>query len=288
MLTCKEYAEQKKKELKQYISEKGLHPCLVVIQVGDDPASNSYIRGKMRDCEEVGIECGIDKLDDDISENNLVTIIQGWNQMPNVHGIIVQLPLPDHINVKTIQASIDPKKDVDGFDTMSPFDPCTPAGVIGYLKAVGYEFEGKDALVIGRSDIVGKPLARMLTDLDCTVTLAHSKSKYMRLKMDYADIVFSCIDKIEYFGDDYIISSIKSLIDIGLGVGEDGKLHGNFKSDYVDYLKKHSCNSIIISGTGGVGLLTRVALLENVVKACDEYAVPVFLGKTFTIPGLEL
>ena len=269
MLTCKEYAAKRKEELKQYIEEKQLKPCLVVIQVGDDPASNSYIRGKMRDCEEVGIECRVLKYPDHITQKHLCEQIAIHNAMDTVHGLIVQLPVPDHIDVKELQKWISPMKDVDGFRDASAFEPCTPLGVIGYLKAVGYEFEGKDALVIGRSDIVGKPLARMLTDLDCTVTLAHSKSKYMHLKMRYADIVFSCIDKIEYFDDDYIISSITSLIDIGLGVGEDGKLHGNFKSNYVDYLKKHSCNSIVISGTGGVGLLTRVALLENVVKACE-------------------
>lgn len=269
MLSCKEYAEMKKKELKEYIAEKGLHPTLVVIQVGDRPESNSYIRGKMRDCEEVGIECVVKKYPENISQYQLVNRINEVNHDKKVHGLIVQLPLPAHIDANAVTSFIREDRDVDGFNPDSPFDPCTPAGVIGYLKAVGYEFEGKDALVIGRSDIVGKPLARMLTDLDCTVTLAHSKSKYMHLKTVDANIVFSCIDKIEYYDKYYLIGKNASLIDIGLGVGEDGKLHGNFKSDYVEHLKKHNPDRIIISGTGGVGLLTRVTLLENVVKACE-------------------
>lgn len=269
MLSCKEYTDLKKKELKEYIEKEGLHPILVVIQIGDRPESNSYIRGKMRDCEEVGIECNVIKYPDNISEERLIYNLIDFNRNKTIHGIIVQLPLPDHINVKEVQSWIRENKDVDGFGKLSPFDPCTPKGVIDYLKFVGYEFEGKDALVIGRSDIVGKPLARMLTDLNCTVTLAHSKSGNMHLKTVDADIVFSCIDKIEYYDKWYLIRKYASLIDIGLGVGEDGKLHGNFKSDYVEQLKKYNPDRIIISGTGGVGLLTRLALLENVVKACE-------------------
>ena len=199
MLTCKEYAEQKKKELKQYIIEKGLTPCLVVIQVGDRPESNSYIRGKVKDCEEVGIECKVSRWREGIGTNTLKSIIDVFNSDDDVHGIIVQLPLPDHINVEEIQSWVAENKDVDGFGILSPFDPCTPAGVIGYLKAIDYEFEGKDALVIGRSDIVGKPLARMLTDLDCTVTLAHSKSAGIYRLASYSDIVFTCIVFIWFY-----------------------------------------------------------------------------------------
>ncbi len=271
MLTCKEYAEQKKKGLKEYITEKGLHPTLVVIQVGDRPESNSYIRGKMRDCEEVGIECKVVNYAIGIQQYQLEAIIDTFNKDESVHGIIVQLPLPDHIDVKEIQSWISPAKDVDGFGYLSSFDPCTPSGVIGYLKAINYEFDGKDALVIGRSDIVGKPLARMLTDLDCTVTLTHSKTKDIDTKIENADILFTCIDKIDYYSVDYFDPKIHPgvIIDIGLGIGLDGKLHGNLRQHTVETLKRLSPDDIIISGTGGVGLLTRVALLENVVKACD-------------------
>ena len=272
MLTCKEYAAKRKEELKQYITEKGLHPCLVVIQVGDDPASNSYIRGKMRDCEEVGIEYKVHKYSDNVDQRFLEGVIKACNMNDDVHGIIIQLPLPDHIDAKELQKWISPLKDVDGFRYASAFEPCTPSGVIGYLKAVGYEFEGKDALVIGRSDIVGKPLARMLTDLDCTVTLAHSKTKGVEQLVSFADIVFTCIDKIEYFDNNITYDRLgaSDIIDIGLGVSErDGKLHGNLQERTVKYMRELHPERICISGTGGVGLLTRVALLENVVKACD-------------------
>ena len=269
MLTCKEYAAKRKEELKEYISKKGLKPCLVVIQVGDRPESNSYIRGKVKDCEEVGIKCIVKKLPENISTKNLINHITVYNRDSKVNGIIVQLPLPDHINVKEIQEWIVERKDVDGFTVGSPFDPCTPAGVIGYLKAVEYEFEGKDALVIGRSDIVGKPLARMLTDLDCTVTLAHSKSSGIYRLASYSDIVFTCIDKIEYFDKNMVYGNEADIIDIGLGAGKDGKLHGNLTRKAVEFMKEVCPERICISGTGGVGLLTRVALLENVVRASE-------------------
>lgn len=271
MLSCKEYTDLRKKELKEYIEKEGLHPKLVVIQVGDRPESNSYIRGKMRDCKEVGIKCLHQKYTGGMTQDFLESLIKAYNLNPDIHGIILQLPVPDHIDVKRIQNLIKPEKDVDGFNLMSPFEPCTPSGVIGYLKHIGYEFEGKDALVIGRSDIVGKPLARMLTDLDCTVTLAHSKSKYIPDHISMADIIFTCIDKIEYFYDlDGEINQFTDVIDIGLGPGENGELRGNIHRECVGRIKELQYkDNFIISGTGGVGLLTRLALVENVVKACE-------------------
>lgn len=275
MLTCKEYTDLKKKELKEYIKEKGLHPTLVVIQVGDRPESNSYIRGKMRDCEEVGIECVVSKWEaEDMDTDSLEAIIDTYNSDPEVHGIIVQLPLPDHINAKEVIKWVSVLKDVDGFrgDGLL-FEPCTPKGVIDYLKYIGYEFEGKDALVIGRSDIVGKPLARMLTDLDCTVTLAHSKTPEESIvyHSDRTDIIFTAIDRIEYFAmiQTSNTKQIPDIIDIGLGIGEDGKLHGNFKKECIEDFKELWPEKICISGKGGVGLLTRLALVENVVKAAE-------------------
>lgn len=272
MLSCKEYTDLKKKELKKYIEEHGLKPKLVVIQVGGRPESNSYIRGKMRDCEEVGIECVVERFATDVPQTTLEQKILYYDYIPSVSGIILQLPVPEHIDVKRIQGLINIRKDVDGFNQNSKFEPCTPKGVIDYLKFIGYEFEGKDALVIGRSDIVGKPLARMLTDLDCTVTLAHSKSFNMSDHITFADVVFTCIDRIEYYDGDYCfpVSPDTDVIDIGLGPGEDGKLHGNIEHGFVEYIKNLQFNDrFIISGTGGVGLLTRLALLENVVKAAE-------------------
>lgn len=273
MLTCKEYATLRKQELKEYIEEKGLKPCLVVIQVGDRPESNSYIRGKMRDCEEVGIECNVVKYEEHVTQKQLEAYILECDIRKHIHGIIVQLPVPDHIDIERIQNLISYNKDVDGFSKISKFDPCTPKGVIDYLKYIGYEFEGKDALVIGRSDIVGKPLARMLTDLNCTVTLAHSRTEHIEDHMYDADIIFTCINEIDYFliNTAHYPGPNTDIIDIGLGIGLDGKLHGNLHHKELRAYINDNPNNIVISGTGGVGLLTRLALLENVVKAAEEY-----------------
>lgn len=268
MLTCKEYTELKKKELKKYIEEKGLKPCLVVIQVGDRPESNSYIRGKMIDCEEVGIECIVKKFPNDVTQKELEVYILDVDYRPKVSGIILQLPVPEHIDVKRIQRLIKQTKDVDGFGELSPFDPCTPKGVIDYLKFNNYEFEGKDALVIGRSDIVGKPLARMLTDLNCTVTLAHSKTVGVYSKGQDSDIIFTCTNKIQHLTSS-LVYNCPDVIDIGLGVGADGKLHGNLEDHAVRFMREVFPDNICISGTGGVGLLTRLALLQNVVRATE-------------------
>lgn len=268
MISCKEYAEIKKAELKEKIAELGFTPKLVVIQVGDNPASNSYIAGKKKDCEEVGIKMEHFVYPEDISQDELAEETLFICSFPSTTGVIVQLPLPSHVNVKSIQHHIYKHKDVDGFRNDSPFDPCTPLGIINYLKYNNYEFEGKNALVIGRSDIVGKPLARMLTDLDCTVTLAHSKS-CLTDALKHKDIAFTCIDKLEYFDAYGEFDDNTDIIDIGLGRNADGKLVGNLNA-YTVELANNSMSrfgSFVISGPGGVGLLTRVALLENMYKA---------------------
>ena len=262
----KEYVKLRKEELKKIAENKGIK--LVVIQVGDNPASDSYIKGKIKDCKEVGIISEHKHFDEIMTTENLVGLIESLNYQEDCHGIIVQLPLPPHIDVKKVQLAIDPRKDVDGFHPMSLFNPCTPMGVINFLKHSECEFEGKNALVIGRSDIVGKPLARMLTDLNCTVTLAHSKTKGLNklpIRMDY---VFTAIDRIEWFNNfnNHSLECVDMLIDIGLGVSKrDNKLHGNLNEDYVKFLKYAGVS--VLSGTGGVGLLTRLQLLDNVVQA---------------------
>ena len=268
MISCKDYAALKKEELKMKIDERVIiRPQLAVIQIGDDPASNSYIKGKQRDCEEVGIFFSHYRFSSDISHDELKEFISDLNEDPIYNGIILQLPVPSHIDVKDIQRLIDPAKDVDGFNPDSSFQPCTPLGVINYLKFNGYHFRGKNACVIGRSDIVGKPLAKMLLDLDCTVTVCHSKSD-LRSVLPCQDIIFTCINQIEFFDETYF-APYQDVIDIGLGKGTDGKLHGNLTE--AAYLRQKEYtgtnNSVVISGTGGVGLLTRLELLNNTYKA---------------------
>lgn len=264
----KEYVELRKERLKEEVEGKAIK--LVVIQVGDNPASNSYIKGKIKDCAEVGIISEHKKLEADKTTKDLVGLIYELNYDTACHGIIVQLPLPPHIDVKKVQLAIDPRKDVDGFHPMSLFNPCTPMGVINFLKYVNYDFEGKNALVIGRSDIVGKPLARMLTDLNCTVTLAHSKSNNIGNLMESSDIIFTAINSIEYYNEffRYNLRFANPIIDIGLGVSKrDNKLHGNLSEKLVTILRREFKFKDVLSGTGGVGLLTRLQLLDNVVQA---------------------
>ena len=271
MISCKDYAALKKEELKMKIDERVIiRPQLAVIQIGDDPASNSYIKGKQRDCEEVGIFFSHYRFSSDISHDELKEFIADLNEDPIYNGIILQLPVPSHIDVKDIQRLIDSAKDVDGFNPDSSFQPCTPLGVINYLKFNGYHFRGKNACVIGRSDIVGKPLAKMLLDLDCTVTVCHSKSD-LRSVLPCQDIIFTCINQIEFFDETYF-APYQDVIDIGLGKGTDGKLHGNLTEAAYLQQKEYTGtnNSVVISGTGGVGLLTRLELLNNTYKAMIE------------------
>lgn len=271
MISCKDYAALKKEELKTKIDEHIIiRPYLAVIQIGDDPASNSYIKGKQRDCEEVGIFFSHYRFSSDISHDELKEFIADLNEDPIYNGIILQLPVPSHIDVKDIQRLIDPAKDVDGFNPDSFFQPCTPLGIINYLKFNGYHFRGKNACVIGRSDIVGKPLAKMLLDLDCTVTVCHSKSD-LRSVLPCQDIIFTCINQIEFFDETYF-APYQDVIDIGLGKGTDGKLHGNLTEAAYLQQKEYTGinNSVVISGTGGVGLLTRLELLNNTYKAMIE------------------
>lgn len=267
MISIKEYVALKKEELKNKV-EKGNIPCLYIIQVGDNPASNSYVKGKHTDCEEVGFKCRHIHYKDTTTET-LVGLIEELNLDPKCHGIIVQLPLPPHIDVKEVQLAIDPYKDVDGFHPLSQFKPCTPLGVINFLKYNNYNFEGKNALVIGRSDIVGKPLAQMLTDLNCTVTLAHSKTKEIDAFIENSDLVFTAIDKIEHYTTLYrsFFSATEIVVDIGLGKGADNKLHGNLTKPLCEILKYRGVE--VYSGIGNVGLLTRLQLLENTLKACE-------------------
>ena len=268
MISCKDYAALKKEELKTKIDEHIIiRPYLAVIQIGDDPASNSYIKGKQRDCEEVGIFFSHYRFSSDISHDELKEFIADLNEDPIYNGIILQLPVPSHIDVKDIQRLIDSDKDVDGFNPDSSFQPCTPLGVINYLKFNGYHFRGKNACVIGRSDIVGKPLAKMLLDLDCTVTVCHSKSD-LRSVLPCQDIIFTCINQIEFFDETYF-APYQDVIDIGLGKGTDGKLHGNLTEAAYLQQKEYTGtnNSVVISGTSGVGLLTRLELLNNTYKA---------------------
>lgn len=266
MVSCKDYAAREKFILKNLIDMKKLDPWLVVIQIGDDSASNSYIKAKQRDCAEVGIQCDVVKLPVDVSHSELRGHIMVYNRLSKVDGIILQLPVPPHIDVDDIRYLIDPRKDVDGFGPDSMYDPCTPKGIIEYLEENRFEFEGVNACVVGRSNIVGKPLARMLSEKDCTVTLCNSHSNLENV-LPWQDIVFTCTNQIEHL-DSKLFCPPQAVIDIGLGRNAEGKLCGNLTQGAIKRLQGTDCT--VISGTGGVGLLTRIGLLWNVYNAAKR------------------
>lgn len=250
---------------------------LVVIQVGEDSASNSYIRGKKKDCERIGVNLvhvRISQAREDWRKTSMIIdTINTWSARPDCVGIIVQLPIPEACDLQAIRNAIPDRLDVDGFKATSPFDPCTPKGIIDYLDACGYYLEEKNALVVGRSDIVGKPLARMLLNKNATVTVAHSKTDENSLEwlIGHSDIVFLAVNKIQYFNEVYpfgFCSNAPDVIDITLGRGDDDKLHGSLTDSAIDYIRGNDGD--VISGTGGVGLLTRLALMQNVYKVIES------------------
>ena len=256
----KEFCAERKAHLKKIIERDypdGIdNPRLAVFQIGNVEASTRYIKNKKKDCEEVGIEFEWYYYPEEITTNELVCEIKDMTD--HVDGLIVQMPLPDHIDVEAIKMAIDPSIDVDGFHPLSWFHPCTPAGIIDYLTTgCDFDFAGKNVTIFGRSDIVGKPLAKMLTDLDATVTLCHSKSKDKWQYIDGADLIISSVGKAGFLNC-YAIHV--PVIDVGINFDENGKLVGDCINT--------ECRDVT-PVPGGVGLLTRVALLDNVIAAAE-------------------
>ena len=248
----KEYTKALKEEFKERIAVIGDAPKLAIIQIGNVEASNRYIKNKIKDCEEVGIIAHRYWFDTEITEPELIQEIQ--DLAPEYDGVIVQLPLPPHIREKVVVAAIPSCKDVDGFHPDSPFNPATPAGIIKYLRACEFNLTGKDVVIIGRSDIVGKPLARMMTDADATVTLCHSKSK-LSGHIYTADLIVTAVGKPAFLNCYPIHVPV---IDVGINFDNEGKLCGDcFNTE----------NRDVTPVPGGVGLLTRCALLDNVIRA---------------------
>ena len=265
MVSCKEYVEIRKKELKKQIAKYKGKPTLCVIQVGDNPASNSYIKGKVKDCDEVGIDVEHIKLNENINKTELKTTIKECSNGSKFDGIIVQLPLPKNIDVEEITDCIPANKDVDGFRRDSFFDPCTPKGIMDWLEFNKYDVEGKEVTVVGRSKIVGKPLVNMLIDKGATVTCCNSKTYCLMAHTLSADLVISAIGKPKYF-DGLEFDDPDIIVDVGINRDGDGKLCGDV--DREDVIKRFP-NTYVTPVPGGVGLLTRLALLENVVKSYE-------------------
>lgn len=268
MVTCKDYARFVKNKLKMKIKGMEKKPVLAIIQVGDNQASNSYVKGKIKDCEEVGIRCIVSKLDKAIEEHELLYHIELTTCVAD--GIIVQLPLPKHINVEHVKNAIPKEKDVDGFRQDSKFDCCTPKGIIDWLYFNGYDVCGKNVVVLGRSEIVGKPLVNMLIDRGATVTCCNSHTDYgyeTQITNNDADVIVSAIGKAKFLDWADIGSDCEIVIDVGINRDDAGKLCGDVNRESVEKLRP---DTYVTPVPGGVGLLTRVSLLKNVVEAHEN------------------
>lgn len=262
IIDCKSIAQDIKDKIKNIIAEDDYAPILHIYQVGDNLASNAYIRGKLRDCEEVGIEAELIKLPEEITEDGLNGKIQEDYNYENVDGIIVQLPLPKHINPKNI--IIPDELDVDGFNSTSPFQPCTPLGVMKIFDSIGYNLDGKNVLVCGQSDIVGRPLVDMLIGRHCNVISVNSTGSRMKataLGYEMVDVIISAVGKRNFITP-FGLDRVEVCIDVGINYDENGKQHGDC-SDAV-----YNMDGIKVTPRiGGVGLMTRAMLLYNVCVA---------------------
>lgn len=262
-----------KEELKAEVAAlkaAGKSCCLAVIQVGNDPASSVYVNNKKKACAYIGIESLAYELGEETTEAELLALIDKLNRDGKVHGILCQLPLPPHIDEDKIIQAISPKKDVDGFHPQSVgalaigqpgFVSCTPAGIIQLLHRSHIELEGKHCVVVGRSNIVGKPMALLMLRENCTVTICHSRTKNLKDICRGADILIVAIGKPRYIGADYVKEGAV-VIDVGIHRDENNKLCGDVKYDEVEPLA-----SCITPVPGGVGPMTIAMLMHNCVEA---------------------
>ena len=248
-------------------------PGLAVILVGEDPASQIYVRNKARQATAIGLNSSVVRLPETVSEQEMLDLIEQYNQSEQLHGILVQLPLPEHISEEKVLLAIDPEKDVDGFHPMNMgrlwsgnplMIPSTPAGIIEMFREYDVELSGKRAVVIGRSNIVGKPMAQLLMMAEATVTIAHSKTENLRELTKEADVLVVAI------GRDRMIKAedVKEgavVIDVGMNRDEDGKLHGD-----VDFDEVKDVASLITPVPGGVGPMTITMLMEQTVRAASR------------------
>lgn len=269
----KRISQEIKDELKEKVAElkkQGINKCLAVIQVGDDPASSVYVRNKKKGCEYIGIESKSFELPEETTQEELIELVEKLNKDKDVNGILVQLPLPGHIDEDSVIKAISPEKDVDGFHPQSVgalcigqkgFVSCTPAGIIQLLKRSGIEIAGKECVIVGRSNIVGKPMALLMLRESATVTVCHSKTKNLKEVCSRADILIVAIGKSEFITSEYVKEGAV-VIDVGINRGEDNKLRGDV--NYEDVFDK--C-SFITPVPGGVGPMTIAMLLNNCLEA---------------------
>ena len=260
-------------EIVEFKSETGVVPGLAVVIVGDNPASLVYVRNKKKACEQVGINSYEIALPADVSEAELIAEVNRLNGDPAVHGILVQLPLPAHINEEAVINTIDPRKDVDAFHPSNvgkimignyTFLPCTPAGIMDLLEYYNVNVSGKKCVVLGRSNIVGKPMAHLLLEKNGTVTVCHSRTANLQEETKAADILVVAIGKPEFVKAD-MIKPGAVVIDVGINRTADGKLVGD-----VDFAAVSELASFITPVPGGVGPMTITTLLKNTLTAAKQ------------------
>lgn len=255
------------------LKEKGIFPKLAVIMVGDDPSSKIYVRNKSKACEEVGINYEEHLLDENTDMETLINLIEELNCRADVHGILLQSPIPKHLDINTAFQKISEKKDVDGFNPINVgklslnqncFVSCTPFGIMRILDEYNIEVQGKNAVIIGRSNIVGKPMIQCLLNSNATVTVCHSKTNNLKDITKTADILVCAIGKPNFITAD-MVKEGSVIIDVGINRGKDGKVCGDVKFDEVS--KKAS---YITPVPGGVGPMTIAMLINNIIKAAKK------------------
>ncbi|RBR29559.1 bifunctional methylenetetrahydrofolate dehydrogenase/methenyltetrahydrofolate cyclohydrolase [Enterococcus cecorum] len=276
LLNGKELAQKLQQEMTQEVTElkeKGLQPGLAVILVGEDPASQVYVRNKERAANNIGMYSLVYRLPETTSEADLIAKIEELNHDDKVHGILVQLPLPKHINEDLVLDTIDPAKDVDGFHPMNlgnlfagkpTMIPCTPAGIMELIKLSGIDLAGKNAVIIGRSNIVGKPMAHLLLQANATVTICHSKTKDLPKVAKQADVLVVAIGRANFVTADFVKEGAV-VIDVGINRDENNKLTGDVKFDEVAPL-----TSFITPVPGGVGPMTITMLMRQTIDAAKR------------------
>ena len=265
--------DELKKEVEQLVADGKRLPQLVVILVGDNQASQTYVRNKEKGCQYIGIKSQVITKDADMSEEELVSLIKELNEDKDVDGILVQLPLPKHINEDRILDLIDPSKDVDGFHPdnvarlflgQESLVPCTPKGMMVMLDEIGYDLTGKEVVVVGRSNIVGKPVALLCLQRNATVTIAHSRTKDLKQVCKRADVLIAAIGKAKFFNKDYVKEGAV-VLDVGINRDENNKLCGD-----VDFDDVKDIVSYITPVPGGVGPMTITMLLSNTLEAYKQ------------------
>ncbi len=255
------------------LKARGITPGLAVILVGDNPASQVYVRNKVKACEDTGMHSVLEKYDATMPEAELLARVNALNNDPTIHGILVQLPLPAHIDAQKVIEAISPEKDVDGFHVASAgalmvgqpgFWPCTPYGCLKMLESIGYDLRGKHAVVIGRSNIVGKPMAMMLLQKDATVTICHSRTADLKALTLQADVIVAAVGKRNVLTAD-MVKPGAVVLDVGMNRNEEGRLCGD-----VDFDGVKAVAGYLTPVPGGVGPMTITMLMVNTLASAEQ------------------